>query len=463
MKHILGRVWAALVITGIISFLSAPSLAVGLPSSPSNNPTNPMITFIKLTDGTAVKMIDTTKAPLILDKQGCRYEPADAAKPVTINNDVKITMDGISVYDAVIGGDLYVYGDNAVLDSLVVKGKVFIVSGQNVAMDYCSIDDDIEIMNQGTEDTAAYGGTQPQKVLAVKPQDVLAVNSGADGDNAADTNTAGEETADTDLNFPAADPNSFEIDTGDSANAPDSSNTPDNAAALEDKPTDKPAVKPAVVFLESISIDDYNSRYVVANKTRKLPAGWKPKDLVAITVPYRGRAEARFLRKEASDALARLFAAAKKDKIALTAISGFRSYELQKSVYYKYTRQLGEKTAEMVSAKPGSSEHQTGLAIDISSRSINYALSNSFANTREGKWLAVNAAEFGFILRYPKGMEALTGYVYEPWHFRYIGIELAADMTKKGVTLEEYYGIAPKDIGQKLIAGQTPVVPALTW
>jgi D-alanyl-D-alanine carboxypeptidase len=188
-----------------------------------------------------------------------------------------------------------------------------------------------------------------------------------------------------------------------------------------------------------------------------LPQGWKPKDLVTISVPYRGRSEAKYLRKEAADAIIRLFASAKKDEITLCAISGFRSYELQKSVYYKYTRQLGEKTAEMVSAKPGSSEHQTGLSIDISTKSLNYALRNSFANTSEGKWLAENAARFGFILRYPKGREAITGYAYEPWHFRYIGKELAADITKKGVTLEEYYGIAPKNIGRELIAGKLSI------
>jgi hypothetical protein len=322
MKHILGRVWATLVITGIISFLSAPSLAAGIPASPSKNPGNPKITFIKLTDGTAVKMVDTTKAPLVLDKRGCSYEPADAAKHVSINNDVRITADGISVYDAVIGGDLYIYGDKAVLNSLVVKGKVFIVSGQDVAMDYCSIDGDIETMDPGEKVAEAYGDTQPQAVLAIKPQNIFAV----------DTGVSGEETADAGLTIPGAGSDNSDAEPN------DSSNDSTNSDALAEKPTDKPTDKPAVVFLESISIDDYNSRYAVANKTWMLPQGWKPKDLAAVTVPYRGRAEAKYMRKEASDALTLLFAAAKKDGIESTAISGFRSYELQKSVYYKYTR-----------------------------------------------------------------------------------------------------------------------------
>ena len=418
MKQIMGRVWAALVIIGVIGLLSSPSLAAGLPASPSNSPVNSKITFIKITDGITVKMVNTTKAPLVLDKQGCRYEPAYTGKPVSINNDVKITSDGIAVYDAVIDGDLFVYGNNVVLNSVRVSGNVFIVSGQDVALDYCSIDGNIEMIDSCEEDSAAYGETQPQDVFADK--------SGA----------AGEKAAYADLTVPDPDPNESSADPGSSG---------------------APSAKPAVVLMESISIDDYNSKYIVANKTRMLPANWKPNDLVTIRVPYRGRNEAKYLRREASDALTSLFENARKGGIALCGISGFRSYELQKSVYYKYTKQLGEKTAEIVSAKPGTSEHQTGLSIDISAKSINYALSNSFANTREGKWLAENAAEFGFILRYPKGKEAITGYVYEPWHFRYIGRELAIDITKKGMTLEEYYGIAQKAGEQKLIADNSDI------
>ena len=408
MKRIFGKAWATLVIIGIIGFLSTPSLAAGLPTSPSKSPVNPKIIFIKITDGTIVKMVNTTEAPLVLDKQGCRYEPADAAKPVSINNDVKIASDNTEIYNAVIDGDLYIYGNNVMLTALLVKGTVYVVPGSDITMDSCNIDPgNVEILDADDGDATAYDEGLPQ--------DVFADNSGA----------VGEKTADTDFNV---------RDAG-------------GSNVLTDKP--------AVALLESISIDDYNTRYVVANKAWMLPAGWKPKDLVTIRVPYRGRSEAKYLRSEASESLTQLFASAKKDGITLCAISGFRSYELQKSVYNKYTRQLGEKTAEMVSAKAGSSEHQTGLAIDISAKSLKYALGNSFANTREGKWLAKNAAEYGFILRYPKGREAITGYLYEPWHFRYIGRELAIDMTKRGMTLEEYYGIAPKDIGQELIAGIT--------
>lgn len=392
IKRSLGRAWAILIIAGMIVFSSVPSLAAGLPN-PSQKSLPCGVTLIKIADGTDIKMVNTADAPLVLDKPEYRYKPAVAGKSVSVNNDVKIMADDVEIDNVIVGGDLYIYGKNARLSRIKVGGTVYTASGQDVAMVYCSIaPEKIKILEDDEEDKAAFSGEVYGSKLA-DAQDAAA----------------------------------------------------DNPQTVKEGP--------AVALLETVAIDDYNSTYVLANKSRLLPAGWKPKDLAAVAVPYRGRSAAKYLRKEASDALTMLFAAAKKDGIELCGISGFRSYELQKSVYYKYTRQLGEKTAEMVSAKAGSSEHQTGLAIDISSKTINYALSNSFANTREGKWLAKNAAGFGFILRYPKGKEAITGYMYEPWHFRYIGRELAADIAKKGLTLEEYYGLVPKDIGQKLIAG----------
>lgn len=392
MNRSLVRLWTVLVISGIISFGAVPSLATGLPVS-SGKSSGPAVSLIKITDNSDIKIVNTAKAPLVLDKPAYRYKPAAAGK-VTISNDVKITADYVELDNAVIGGDLYVYGNNIRLSGLKVSGNAYIASGREVAMDRCSVSGDTEILD------ANENGTD----LSFEGYDLSLVY-----------------TAATDNNAPEA------FDT----------------------------VRPVAALMETVAIDDCNSRYIVANKSRLLPAGWKPKDLVVLSVPYRGRAEAKYMRKEASNALTQLFAGAKKAGVSLCAISGFRSYELQSSVHNKYIRQLGEKAAVMVSAKAGSSEHQTGLAIDISSKSLNYALSNSFANTREGKWLAKNAAEYGFILRYPKGREAITGYVYEPWHFRYIGRELAVDITKKGLTLEEYFGIAQTDMEHKLIAGIT--------
>ncbi|HEX2945971.1 MAG TPA: M15 family metallopeptidase [Clostridia bacterium] len=409
MKSILGRVWATLVILGIIGFLSAPSLAASLPSAPFPKPSHSEITFIKITDGTDIEIVDTAKSPLVLDKQGYRYEPAGEDKQVPIAGEVRIAADNISFSNAVIDGDLYINGNNARLYGLTVKGTVYIVSGQDAAMDNCSVvSGKVEMLDAVEANIEADVEANADAFGEFHPQPVFADNSVTDWYD-----------------------------------------------RIDESPEISPDVtgKPAVALLESVAIDDFNSRYVVTNKNRVLPADWKPKDLTPISVPYHGRREAKYLRREACDALAMMFAGAKKEGIVLCGVSGFRSYELQKSVYNKYSRQLGEKAADMVSAKAGNSEHQTGLAVDISSKSLNYTLSNSFANTREGKWLAANAAKYGFILRYPKGKEAITGYVYEPWHFRYIGAELAADMAKKSITLEEYYGIAPEDIGQNLIAG----------
>jgi D-alanyl-D-alanine carboxypeptidase len=193
--------------------------------------------------------------------------------------------------------------------------------------------------------------------------------------------------------------------------------------------------------VEIITINDYNNNLTVVNKERSLLPNWRPADLVQVTVPYRGRPEARFMRKEAAEALSKLFAKAKKDRINLCAVSGFRSYELQKTIYARNIAELGETEAKRQSAYPGNSEHQTGLAMDISSAAMGYSLRQSFGDTREGKWLKENAGAFGFIIRYPKGKEAITGYIYEPWHVRYVGREVAVEIMRKGITLEEYFGL----------------------
>ena len=119
-------------------------------------------------------------------------------------------------------------------------------------------------------------------------------------------------------------------------------------------------------------------------------------------------------------------------------MSGFRSYERQKDVFAQNVKKLGEETARRVSATPGQSEHQTGLAMDVTSPEIDFKLTTEFEKTREGKWVLENAHKYGFIIRYPKGKEAITGYDYEPWHLRYVGKEHAAYMKEHNLTLEEY-------------------------
>lgn len=179
---------------------------------------------------------------------------------------------------------------------------------------------------------------------------------------------------------------------------------------------------------------------VVSNKERNLPENYKPKDLVIPNVPFpfEENLEKKYLRKEAAEALEKMFADAKKQDLQLYAMSGFRSFERQRDVFAANVKKLGEETARRVSASPGQSEHQTGLAMDVTSPEIDYQLTVDFESTPEGKWVLENAHKYGFIIRYPKGKEAITGYDYEPWHLRYVGKEHALYITEHNLTLEEY-------------------------
>ena len=138
---------------------------------------------------------------------------------------------------------------------------------------------------------------------------------------------------------------------------------------------------------------------------------------------------------EAQTAFDAMKAAAQEDGIKLKIISGYRPYRQQDSTYHNYAARDGKEAADRYSARPGHSEHQTGLAMDLNS------LSSGFGNTEAGKWIAAHCAEYGFILRYPQGKEEETGYMYEPWHIRYLNVELAKAITESGLSLEEYLGI----------------------
>ncbi|KAA0754343.1 D-alanyl-D-alanine carboxypeptidase family protein [Bacillus sp. AR2-1] len=183
----------------------------------------------------------------------------------------------------------------------------------------------------------------------------------------------------------------------------------------------------------------FASIQAVVNKEYGLPEDYKPEDLVVPNVPFSfsGTLEKSYLRKEAAEALERLFDLAKKEGIQLNAVSGFRSYDYQKKLYANNVKRKGQEHTDRFSAKPGHSEHQTGLTMDVSSKSANNELELTFANTKEGKWLKENAHRAGFIIRYPKGKESITGYAYEPWHIRYVG-DIAESIYKKKLTLEEF-------------------------
>ncbi|QXE02654.1 D-alanyl-D-alanine carboxypeptidase family protein [Terribacillus sp. DMT04] len=190
-----------------------------------------------------------------------------------------------------------------------------------------------------------------------------------------------------------------------------------------------------------VTVDNPDSIEVVVNKTRQFPDGWAPKDLVEPDVPFyfNEHIEKRKMRKEAASALEELFDAAQKDGMELVAASGYRSEARQKQIYENNVASQGQEETDKVSSRPGRSEHQSGLAIDLTSAEMALALEETFINTDEGKWLADHAYEHGFIVRYPKGKTDITGYSYEPWHIRYVGKDLAKQIHEEGVTLEEHF------------------------
>lgn len=184
---------------------------------------------------------------------------------------------------------------------------------------------------------------------------------------------------------------------------------------------------------------DPTDTLILVNKTNKAPS--VPITLVKPNVQptQESLSENIYMRPEAAAALEELFEAAAQDGITLYATSGFRSYSTQKAIFERKLNTMSEKQANASVAKPGYSEHQTGLAMDIEGETTKgTGLTEAFGESPEGIWAAEHCSEYGFIIRYPKGKTNITGYIYEPWHLRYVGKEAAAEITELGVTFEEY-------------------------
>lgn len=194
---------------------------------------------------------------------------------------------------------------------------------------------------------------------------------------------------------------------------------------------------------EKIPLDTVPSSYTaLVNRDYLLPSDYVPTDLTEpkVRFSHSEQGDKRKLRKVAATALEKMFHAAEKQKIILYGVSGYRSYIRQESIYRRNVALHGKKATDALSAKPGSSEHQTGLTIDISASSVSCKLTALLSTTKEGKWVAKNAHKYGFIIRYPKGKSKITGYSFEPWHIRYVGTAVATYLYKNKLTLEEYYG-----------------------
>ncbi len=162
----------------------------------------------------------------------------------------------------------------------------------------------------------------------------------------------------------------------------------------------------------------YINGILIVNKKYSLPSNYGGEDRVA------------------NSALKDLQRAASEEGYSLELISGYRSYSTQNAIYNNYIKRWGQEYTDTVSARPGHSEHQTGLAFDVGK------LNTNFGQTKEGIWLKENCYKYGFIIRYLKGKEEITGYAYEPWHIRYVGIDSATEIMLNNLTLEEYLGIA---------------------
>jgi D-alanyl-D-alanine carboxypeptidase len=191
-----------------------------------------------------------------------------------------------------------------------------------------------------------------------------------------------------------------------------------------------------------VPVDDFeaaSSIWTLVNKGRGLPIDYIPTDLVVAEQPTRANAtsDEKRLRAVTSEALKKLFAAASVNSHSLMIGSAYRSAATQDSLFNRYVATSGYDQADRYSAHPGFSEHQTGLAVDISTTSQQCYLSECFINTADGSWLADNAYKYGFNLRYAKGKETITGYNFEPWHYRYVGIPLATALYQSGLTLDE--------------------------
>lgn len=219
--------------------------------------------------------------------------------------------------------------------------------------------------------------------------------------------------------------------------------TPNNDWQVRKKADVKPRVvvesEESIARRTALKSDKEKGLFILVNKLNALDGEYKPEDLAEIKYFAPDRSPAgRFMRAEAADAFHKLSESAAQAGHEIIVTTAYRSYNFQSILYNNYVKNYGQEEADTFSAQPGKSEHQTGLAADVSSPSVNYQLKKDYINTPEGKWLSENAHEFGFIIRFPKGKEDITGYMYEPWHIRYVGNTAAKEIYEKGITLEEF-------------------------
>lgn len=193
-------------------------------------------------------------------------------------------------------------------------------------------------------------------------------------------------------------------------------------------------------YEDKIPARNLNNKFILVNKYYYLEEDYIPNDLEEINKQY--ALNNMKMVKEAKEAFEEMSKEAKKEGLKIIAMSTYRDYAYQTDLYNKYVKQDGKEAADTYSGRPGFSEHQTGYAVDVYNDDESYT---NFHVTEEFKWMQEHAKEYGFILRFPEGKENETGYQYESWHYRYVGLEAATYITEKNITLEEYYATVIKD------------------
>ncbi len=245
------------------------------------------------------------------------------------------------------------------------------------------------------------------------------------------TALTGDEPGDSTAS-PGGDPT--ETGAATATQPPAAENTPEVPSTVATTATTAPTAAPSTptTTVGGFPLIDCLDMMAPADKKHIMSPSCAPSDLVDI--PGSGES----MRREAAAALNEMFADAARQGITLIAVSGYRSYQTQEVVYASAVQGYGQAEADRTSARPGHSEHQLGTVMDVSTPSEGGELEASFGDTPAGEWVAENSYKYGFIISYPAGKEAITGYTYEPWHIRYFPKDIALEIHNSGVTITEY-------------------------
>lgn len=199
----------------------------------------------------------------------------------------------------------------------------------------------------------------------------------------------------------------------------------------------------------NLVLKDGNSLLSLVTKNASLPQDYQPKDLIELSSLG---AQGEHIRYIVYGHLKKMMADARKEGVSLVILSAYRSFNYQKNLFTRYSKLYSN--VENFSARAGHSQHQLGTTIDFGTPGGNYNLFTNFARTKQGKWLAINAWKYGFVLSYPSGSKHITGYQFEPWHYRFIGVQKAKKLRRSGVTPDEFLRQQPQNYTRESLVGK---------